>query len=284
MNRIQLLDQHSDMTPRPTKSSVERRRKLRPTNANHSPQHSFFVPMHYEPNYAYPLLVWLHGRGETQRQLRQVMPHVSMRNYVGVAPVDIAPEDIAPEDTARVDIAPGDTAAAGTAPGEASKRASWPQDAASIAAATDRVIEAVEQASTRFHIARHRVFLAGFDTGGTMALRIGLAAPQMFAGVASLGGPFPQGHQPLSRLAEVRRLPILIAHGRDSQTYPVGRVCDELRLFHVAGMSLNLRQYPCEHELTTQMLGDLDVWLMEIVTGHSCSASSSRLSSSDELN
>ena len=38
-------------------------------------------------------------------------------------------------------------------------------------------------------------------------------------------------------------------------------------LFHAAGMSVTLRQYPCGDELTTQMLRDLDVWLMEQVTG-----------------
>jgi len=56
-------------------------------------------------------------------------------------------------------------------------------------------------------------------------------------------------------------------HCRDSETYSVDQVCDELALFHAAGMSVTLRQYPCGDELTTQMLRDLDVWLMEQVTG-----------------
>jgi phospholipase/carboxylesterase len=55
--------------------------------------------------------------------------------------------------------------------------------------------------------------------------------------------------------------------GRDSTEYPLARVCEELRLLHAAGISVTLRQYPCGDELTTQMLHDLDVWLMEQVTG-----------------
>jgi hypothetical protein len=43
-------------------------------------------------------------------------------------------------------------------------------------------------------------------------------------------------------------------------------------LFHTAGMAIHLRQYPCEDELTTQMLHDLDTWLMEQVTGVSTEA------------
>ena len=48
--------------------------------------HTLFVPLHYEPNYAYPLVVWLHGPGDDERQLLRVMPLVSMRNYVAVGP------------------------------------------------------------------------------------------------------------------------------------------------------------------------------------------------------
>jgi phospholipase/carboxylesterase len=151
-------------------------------------------------------------------------------------------------------------------------------------AALARVDQSMAQAAARFHIAPGRVFIAGFDCGGTMALRLALAAPELFAGVASMGGSFPQGHQPLLNLQAARRLPMLIAHGRDSETYPIQRVCEELRLFHVAGMSLNLRQYPCGHELTTQMLSDLDVWMMEIVTGAAATSSARPTLPTDELN
>ena len=154
-----------------------------------------------------------------------------------------------------------------------SDRVNWSQQREGIAEAIDRVEACVTQAQQRFHISPRRVFLAGYDSGGTMALRLGVAAPELFAGVASLGGPFPQGHSPLAQLHLVRRLPVMIAHGRDSLDYPIRRLCDELRLFHAAGMSLILRQYPCGHELTTQMLSDLNVWMMELVTGVDGSAS-----------
>jgi phospholipase/carboxylesterase len=201
--------------------------------------------MHYEPNYAYPLIVWLHGPCDGHLQLRHVMPHVSVRNYVAVAP------------------------ACREARGSRAEYAEhpWQQDGIGIVSAMERVEDAIEQAVGRFHIARHRIFLAGIDQGGTMALRLGMAAPGLFAGVASLGGHFPEGAQPLANLAQARQLPLLIGHGRDSEVYSIDRVCSELRLCHIAGLTLHLRQYPCGHELTTQMLSDLDAWMMEIVTG-----------------
>ena len=45
-----------------------------------------FSPLHYEPKYAYPLIVWLHGSGESEAQLRRVMPAISLRNYASIAP------------------------------------------------------------------------------------------------------------------------------------------------------------------------------------------------------
>ena len=46
-----------------------------------SARHALFMPLHYERNYAYPLVVWLHGSGEHEQHLRFVMPQISLRNY-----------------------------------------------------------------------------------------------------------------------------------------------------------------------------------------------------------
>src|SRR5215203_5866783 len=48
--------------------------------------YSTFAPIHYEPGYAYPLVVWLHDSDSNERELSQIMPLVSMRNYVAIAP------------------------------------------------------------------------------------------------------------------------------------------------------------------------------------------------------
>lgn len=209
----------------------------------HASPHALFVPMHYEPNYAYPLLVWLHGTGDDERQLQRVMPLISLRNYVAVGPRGVSRSE---ERRALHD---------------------WRQDEGSINRAENSVFNCIDLVSDRFNVAPHRVFLAGFGTGGTMAFRLGLRHPDRFAGVLSLGGEFPTGHMPLARLSCIRNLPLFIAQGRDAERYSVDRSCDELRLFHTAGMSVTVRQYPCGDELTTNMLSDMDRWLMEIVTG-----------------
>jgi hypothetical protein len=91
--------------------------------------------------------------------------------------------------------------------------------------------------------------------------------PRRFAGAISLGGGFPRRCAALSQLDSARAVPLLLAQGRDSQVFPLNQLCDDLRLCHAAGLSISVRHYPCGDELTTQMLHDIDVWMMEIVTG-----------------
>ena len=206
---------------------------------------ALFAPLHYEANYDYPLVVWLHGPGCSETQLREVMPLVSMRNYVGAAPRGTSQQ-------------PASTGSRGF---------SWDQSDEGVSVAADRVFATLEQAAGRYSINRKRVFLAGYDAGGTMALRLGLNYPEAFAGVVSLCGSFPDQGCPLARWSAARQIPVLIASGRDSRMYPVSQVCDDLRLLSSAGMTISLRQYPGAHELTAHMLGDMNRWLMEQIAG-----------------
>ncbi|MEN6407452.1 MAG: alpha/beta hydrolase-fold protein [Thermoguttaceae bacterium] len=204
--------------------------------------HALFAPLHYAPGYAYPLVVWLHGPGDDERQLQRIMPMVSMQNYLAAAPRGLTSS--------------GSTDAA-------NEGCRWRQTDHDIQQASQRVFETVEIARQKFHIHPRRVFLAGFDCGGTMALRLAMSHPSRFAGVVSLCGQFPTGNSPLGNLIAARRLGLLLASGRDSQRYPAAAVCDDLRLLHTAGLSVTVRQYPCGDELTPQMLADVNRWIME---------------------
>src|SRR5947209_14651369 len=43
-----------------------------------------FLPTGYEPNYPYPLLVFLHGHGGNEETVLRLAPRVSRRNYVAI--------------------------------------------------------------------------------------------------------------------------------------------------------------------------------------------------------
>src|SRR5271157_2578219 len=44
-----------------------------------------FLPTGYEPNYAYPLLVFLHGHGGSEEQILRLAPRLSRRNYICIS-------------------------------------------------------------------------------------------------------------------------------------------------------------------------------------------------------
>lgn len=204
-----------------------------------------FTPVHYEDGYAYPLLVWLHDEGQSDSDLPTLMQHISLRNYVAAAP--------------RGDLALAAACSTGAS--------GWCDSTDAVIDTEERVIAAIELAQNRFNVRPDRVFLAGVGAGGTAALRVGLANPDVFSGVASFDGPMPLGGRPLRSLYRSRRLPLLLSASRESRQYPQTQLCRDLRLLHTAGCHVNIRQYPGDDDLTTTMLSDLDSWMMEIVCG-----------------
>ena len=217
----------------------------RSTNSYH-----IVAPLHYEKNYAYPLIVWLHENGGSEYEIQQVMLQISMQNYVGVG--------------VRGPIHVPNT-----------RSFQWDEIVGGILKFHELVIASMEAASRRYNIARHRIFLAGFGAGAQVAMRLALNAPQLFGGVISMGAGLPKGNTPLRHIQHARRLKMLVCYGRESQRYPEDDVCNDLRLVHTAGLKLHLRQYPCGDIATTEMFKDADAWIMDVVTNGASSQSSS---------
>jgi phospholipase/carboxylesterase len=210
---------------------------------------SLQAPLHYEPGYAYPLLIWLHGNGGDERQLQYVMPHISLRNYVAVAPrgTACAVEDLFDD----AEYGQGGYV--------------WRQCEDHVFLAQERVLDCIHEAREQFNVQPNRVFLAGYQSGGTMALRLALAAPDLFAGAISMCGPLPKGGSPLGRLTAARRVAVLLAAGLGDPAYPQPEISDDLSLLHCGGFVTTLRLYPGADELTNVMLDDVNRWIMEQV-------------------
>ena len=199
---------------------------------------SLFLPLHYEKNYEYPLLVWLHNNGDDPNQVQRVMPQLSLRNFVAVAPQ--------------------------AALGDHHCGFYWDQDPSSIDYSTDAVLDAIDLAKLRTNINRRRIFVAGFGAAGTMAFRVALTHPDLFAGVASINGPLPEGSAPLGRWSSSRNLEVFWSHCRKSEEFKQAQLCQQLKLLHVAGFSVTLRQYPGADDLTSSALSDLNSWIMQM--------------------
>ena len=236
------------------------------TSAAHP--HVLFSPIHYEPGYAYPLFVWLHGSDTDERQLMRLMPLLSMRNYVAVAPQGIAlaePESAAPTKGKMGKIASLDVMEIICNGASSRVRYDWPQSEEAISDAERRVFDCISVARRKNNIAEDRIFLAGFGSGGTMALRLALLYPESFAGVVSIGGSFPLGRLPFRQWNAARNLPVLLAVGEQSTVFSPADACSALELFHTAGLPIAVQEYPCGQEVAPAMLQDVNRWIMKQV-------------------
>lgn len=201
-----------------------------------------FGPERYEPGYEYPLIVWLHSCGSAERELENVMPALSLQNFVACAPRGPSATD------------------------PCGKTFRWTDSPAATAISEELVFEAIAAAQAEFSIASNKIFLAGFGSGGSMAWRIGLRYPQRFAGVISICGGFPRAHKPLSNYGTARSLPTMWLYGAESHDCGVEAVCDALPMMHSANLAVEIRQYPCGNELLSNMLSDVNHWAMQHVT------------------
>ena len=194
-----------------------------------------FTPLGHEPGYDYPLLVWLPESPELSTrkkafELGRVMQRVSLRNFVAVQPV------IGPCESPAADL-------------------------------DEAVWRSIDRVRDRIAIHPNRIFLVGQGDGGSDAFRIACRHPREFAGVISLGGPFPLEESLFSQLADVRRLPMLFCCRRSSVLEQAAHTDRTLRLFHAAGAALAMRIYPGSNDLSKAVLADVNRWVMDEVCG-----------------
>lgn len=223
-----------------------------PASTEH--QVSYFGPERYEPRYQYPLVLWLHSCHSCELELEGVMPALSLQNYVGCAP--------------RGPISSN----------RSRGRFTWGHSVTAVAVAEEIIFGSIDSASRLFSVDSKRVFLAGFGSGASTAVRVALRYPDQFAGAIAICGAFPNEQCVLSKIEKARSLPLLWMYGEHSQNNGIQHVCETLPILHAAGLSMDIRQYPCGNELLTNMLSDANHWMMQVVTSQPSAAITSETS------
>jgi phospholipase/carboxylesterase len=201
-----------------------------------------FLPVGYEPNYPYPLLVFLHGHGGSEEQVLRLAPRLSRRNYICIALRGPHPLGCRPDGRPCWTWGPED------------------QDDPLV---EEYIFRAVEQTRRYVHVHSERVYLAGFREGAQLAYRLGLLFPERFAGIISLNGTMPRRGGPLLRLPDVRKLRVLIGHGLANAVVPLSMARQDYRLFYTAGLQVRMHTYPATHRIHPDMLRDVDRWVQE---------------------
>jgi phospholipase/carboxylesterase len=200
---------------------------------------TIFEPDYYEPNYAYPLIVWLPGLGGADREVLDLMPYISTRNYFGLSLPGITP-------TYNF-VLTGD------------RRLRYGDHGTEL---ERRLYGALETVRRHYNIRSERIVLAGYDEGATTALQLMLDRPEWFAGVIALNARFPRMQSPITRFRELRGKRVLLGVGLRDREISRSEIAATGRLLHAAGLEVSTRNYDAGYEITEEMLSDIDHWMM----------------------
>ncbi len=199
------------------------------------------APLHYQAGYQYPLLVWLHSSGHNERQIEQVMPHISTRNYVGIGVRATRATDVR------------------------GFGFDWSRGPNATAKACEIVCNAVEQAQASYSIHPDRIILAGYGSGATMACQVAMRHSDRFAGVIRAGGQFPNSQGTISDFKQLRarQLPMLwlqAINGVDDEPQALVR---DIAMAQMIRAQVEIRQYRDDDVMNTAALKDIDRWCFD---------------------
>ena len=198
-----------------------------------------YLPPHYEPNYAYPLIVWLHDAEWTARELLDLIPRISPQNYLGLSVEGLTPTN---------------------------RFASGPMSPTGNLNPLEGLLETlkdvVPQMRREFHVHSERIYLAGFGDQASVALRMLLRRPEWFAGAMAFGVRNTKIDSALANYDELRGQRVFLSAGVRDSRCSMADVTSLGRLLRSFGIQAVLRAYDSSETPTPKMLSDVDHWLM----------------------
>ena len=130
------------------------------------------------------------------------------------------------------------------------------------------LITALIEREERRGVAPGKVLLAGFSQGGAIALHTGLRHSQRLAGILALSTYLPLGEAlPDEGSPANKSAPIFMAHGVFDPVVPLMMGAGSMTYLTTLGYSVEWHQYPMQHSVCPQEIGDIASWLGKILRG-----------------
>lgn len=115
------------------------------------------------------------------------------------------------------------------------------------------LLELLDAFASSGEVDRQRIYVVGFSMGGSAALQLALARPQLIAGMVVFAPVPPPRH----RAAELRRFPLLVVHGSSDTENPFTVMRDWTDyLKAVGGRGRLLVRTGMQHQIPDDMLVD----------------------------
>ncbi len=163
-------------------------------------------PRDYSPDKKYPLLIFLHGRGEQGDDIDRVKIHgpFKMVEQLGLELLVIAPQS--PQDE-RWDI--------------------------------DMLDAFVEEVIQKYPVDKNRIYLTGLSMGGEAVWRLAIRRPETFAAIAPICG----GWSSPSQAERLRNVPVWAFHGAKDSTVLLQESKKMLAALEAFGADVRLTVY-----------------------------------------
>ncbi len=174
-----------------------------------SAQYLLVKPKDYDDDEEYPLLIFLHGRGEQGDDLNRVKIHGPFKKIaeLGLPLLVVAPQS--PKDEY------------------------WDVD----------MLEAlVEEVIDDLDVDEDRVYLTGLSMGGSGTWRLAARRPDLFAAIVPICG-----RRSTSKAPRLKDLPMWVFHGAKDRTIPVRESTEMVEAIRQAGGDPRLTIYPDAH-------------------------------------
>jgi phospholipase/carboxylesterase len=111
----------------------------------------------------------------------------------------------------------------------------------------------------------HRIVLAGFSQGGTIALHAGLRHERKLAGLLGLSTYLPDLDALAQQWSKVNlRIPFMMAHGSMDPMIPIGKGIQTKQKLTQLGYTVGWHQYSMMHGVCPEEIRDIRAWLLKV--------------------
>jgi phospholipase/carboxylesterase len=127
-----------------------------------------------------------------------------------------------------------------------------------------KIIDFIENEISR-GIASDKIIVAGFSQGGAVAFEVALSFPKKLAGLLAMSTYFAT-RDSIDWNPVNQAIPVEIHHGSRDPVVPPALGQASFELLKSKNYSVNLKNYPMEHAVCHQQIGDIGKWIEEVLS------------------
>jgi phospholipase/carboxylesterase len=129
----------------------------------------------------------------------------------------------------------------------------------------DKLSQFIEDVRTQYPVRADGIILFGFSMGCVMSFATALSQPGKVRGVSANSGYVPEGTHLDLKWQEMAGTSFNVTHGTMDPVIPIAFARHTRTLFERSNAPFVYREYPSEHYLAEECIGDTAAWLKGLI-------------------